>query len=588
MGEGAAAQPGLGGGTLTATPTHSAAIAALSPERGEADADRLSASNFDVLVIGGGIVGAGVALDAATRGLSVALVEAQDWAAGTSSCSSKLIHGGLRYVQSRQFGLVREALRERAVLLRLAPHLVVPAEFLYPLRRRIERPYVAAGVAIYDVLARLPGTGARLPRGRHLGKAAARAAAPALRKGRLAGAVLYCDAQVDDARLVLDVVRTAASYGARVVTRARVAGLLEDGERVVGARVQLLERATEVEVRARAVVAATGVWSEEVSAMAGGGGLCLRPSKGVHLVVPRASIEASTALIIPTRTSVLFVLPWGAHWIIGTTDTAWGLDRARPAATSSDVDYLLEELNAVLVRPLTRASVESVFVGLRPLLDSGRSATTELSREHAVAVPRRGLAIVAGGKYTTYRVMAKDALDAALHSSGISAAPSRSASVVIGGGVGYAPALANADATAARTGLSRDEIGRLLGRYGGHLDEVLGASGLPDELGRLEHASGYLRAEIAYAVTHEGARHLEDVLLRRTRIAIESPDRGVAAASEIASLMARLLGWDASTTDREVETYVATVAGALQGERQRDDADALAAVTGAPSLFASL
>ncbi|HEY9476296.1 MAG TPA: glycerol-3-phosphate dehydrogenase/oxidase, partial [Mycobacteriales bacterium] len=388
----------------------------LGPDQRRRDLVRLATETFDVLVVGGGVTGAGAALDAATRGLSVALVEARDWAAGTSSRSSKLIHGGLRYLEQRDFGLVREALTERGLLLRdLAPHLVRPVPFVLPLTRHVwQRAYYGAGVALYDLLGSALGSARGLPRHRHLTRTAALRRFPDLRPGGLVGAIEYHDAQVDDARHTLTVARTAAQYGACLVSSARMTGLLRDGERVVGARVDDLENNGPIEVRARVVLAATGVWSDDVGRMLGDdSGLSVRASKGVHLVVPRDRLDGQTGLILRTELSVLFVIPWGQHWIIGTTDTDWNLDRTHPAASARDIDYILEHLNRVLATPLTHDDIEGVYAGLRPLLAGESDTTSTLSREHAVVQPVPGLVLVAGGKYTTYRVMAKDAVDEA-------------------------------------------------------------------------------------------------------------------------------------------------------------------------------
>src|SRR3954453_7201685 len=377
----------------------------------------MATGTFDVVVVGGGVVGAGAALDAATRGLSVALFEARDWAAGTSSRSSKLVHGGLRYLEMLDFGLVREALRERSLQAqRIAPHLVRPVPFLYPLKYRgWERLYAGAGVALYDTMGISSGNARGLPRHRHLSRRGALRQSPGLRKDSLVGAIQYYDAQVDDARHTAAVVRTAAAYGALVANRARVIGFLREGERVTGVRVRDFESDTEIEVRARQVVNATGVWTDMTQAMAGERGqFHVRASKGVHLVVPRDRLQSSTGLILRTETSVLFVIPWGRHWIIGTTDTDWNLDLAHPAASAHDIDYLLEHVNSVLTSPLTREDVEGVYAGLRPLLSGESESTSKLSREHVVGHPVPGLVVVAGGKYTTYRVMAKVSIDEAV------------------------------------------------------------------------------------------------------------------------------------------------------------------------------
>src|SRR6476619_99173 len=290
----------------------------------------------DILVVGGGVVGAGTALDAATRGLSTGLVEARDWAAGTSSRSSKLIHGGLRYLEMLDFALVREALKERGLLLeKLAPHLVRPVPLLYPLQHKgWERLYAGSGVALYDAMSMARGHGRGLPAHRHLTRRHALRVAPALKRDALVGALQYYDAQMDDARYVATLVRTAAAYGAKVANRARVTGFLREGERVVGARVQDVEGGGEYEIRARQIVNATGVWTDDTQGMVGERGqFHVRASKGIHLVVPRDRIHSSTGLILRTEKSVLFVIPWGRHWIIGTTDTDWSLDKAHPAAT---------------------------------------------------------------------------------------------------------------------------------------------------------------------------------------------------------------------------------------------------------------
>src|SRR3954452_7651078 len=378
----------------------------------------LAGRPLDVVIVGGGVVGAGTALDATTRGLTVGLFEARDWAAGTSSRSSKLVHGGLRYLEMLDFGLVREALRERGLLAqRLAPHLVRPVPFLYPLKHRgWERLYAGTGVALYDTMGMSSGASRGLPHHRHLSRRGALRECPSLRKDALVGAIQYYDAQVDDARHTMSVVRTAAAYGALVANRARVVGFLREGERVTGVRVRDFESDTEIEVRARQVVNATGVWTDMTQSMAGERGqFHVRASKGVHLVVPRDRIQSATGLILRTETSVLFVIPWGRHWIIGTTDTDWSLGKAHPAASATDIDYLLEHVNRVLVTPLTREDVEGVYAGLRPLLSGESESTSKLSREHTVGHPVPGLVVVAGGKYTTYRVMAKDAVDAVRH-----------------------------------------------------------------------------------------------------------------------------------------------------------------------------
>nr|WP_202486289.1 glycerol-3-phosphate dehydrogenase/oxidase [Streptomyces sp. SID4985] len=543
---------------------------------------------LDVLVVGGGIVGAGTALDAATRGLSTGIVEARDWASGTSSRSSKLIHGGLRYLEMLDFPLVREALKERGLLLeRLAPHLVKPVPFLYPLQHRgWERLYAGTGVALYDVMSMARGHGRGLPLHRHLSRSHALRVAPCLRKDALVGALQYYDAEVDDARFVATLVRTAVSYGAKAANRARVTGFLREGERVVGVTVEDVEGGGEYEIRARQVVNATGVWTDDTQALVGERGqFHVKASKGIHLVVPRDRIHSSTGLILRTEKSVLFVIPWGRHWIVGTTDTAWDLDKAHPAASSADIDYLLEHVNSVLAVPLTRDDVEGVYAGLRPLLAGESEATSKLSREHTVAHPVPGLVVVAGGKYTTYRVMAEDAVDAAVHGLDRRVAESVTEEIPLLGAEGY-PAMWNArERIAARSGLHVARVEHLLNRYGSLADQLLDLIAADPSLGEpLRHADDYLRAEIVYAASHEGARHLDDVLTRRTRISIETFDRGTRSAREAAELMAPVLGWDQDQIDREVEHYEKRVEAERESQRQPDDLTADAARLGAPDI----
>ncbi|MEU8820352.1 glycerol-3-phosphate dehydrogenase/oxidase [Actinoplanes sp. NPDC048796] len=559
-------------------------MTALSPEYRESALASLAGAELDVLVVGGGVVGAGCALDATTRGLTVGLVEARDFASGTSSRSSKLIHGGLRYLEMLDFALVREALRERGLLLtRLAPHLVRPVRFLYPLQHHAwERVYAGTGVTLYDTLAMNGG----LPRHRNLTRRGALRECPALKKDALIGALQYYDAQVDDARHTMFLARTAAAYGAHVASRTEVVGFLREGERVTGVRVHDLEHDRTFEVRAQQVINATGVWTDDTQALVGERGqFHVRASKGIHLVVPRDRIQSKTGLILRTEKSVLFVIPWGRHWIIGTTDTDWALDKAHPAASSTDIDYLLEHVNTVLSTPLSRTDVQGVYAGLRPLLSGESESTSQLSREHTVGSPQPGLVVVAGGKYTTYRVMAKDAVDACVHNLGRSVPPSCTHDVPLAGADGFAALWNRRRVLATDSGLHVARVEHLLGRYGTLVTEVLALIEDDQSLAApVEGAEDYLRAELVYAASHEGARHLEDVLTRRTRISIETFDRGVAAAPIAASLVAGVLGWTEDQTTREVERYRLRVEAERRSQEQPDDETADAARLGAPEV----
>ncbi|MDX6205840.1 MAG: glycerol-3-phosphate dehydrogenase [Frankiales bacterium] len=554
-------------------------IAALSPAaRTEALAAMKAAPELDVLIVGGGVVGAGAALDAVTRGLSTAIVEARDWASGTSSRSSKLIHGGLRYLEMLDFGLVREALYERSLLIqKLAPHLVRAVPFLYPLTHRFwERPYVGSGVLLYDTMGTVGRASRGVPHHRHLTHGGAMREAPCLKHDALIGAVQYWDAQVDDARHTMTVVRTAASFGAHAANRTRVVGFLREGERVTGAHVQDLETGEKFDVRAKQVVNATGVWTDETQRMADTRGqFHVRASKGVHLVVPRDRVQSNTGIILRTETSVLFVIPWGRHWIIGTTDTDWKLDLAHPAATSKDIDYILDHVNGFLSSPLSRADVEGVYAGLRPLLSGESESTAKLSREHVVGHPVPGLVVVAGGKYTTYRVMAKDAIDEAVRGLDASVPESVTSNVPLVGADGWAALCNQRHQLATRSGLHVARIDHLLGRYGALISEVLELIAADSTLAEpLPGVDDYLKVEAVYAASHEGARHLDDILARRTRASIEGWDRGVSAAPVVADLIASVLDWDELKKKDEIEHYLARVEAERASQEQPDDAKA--------------
>ncbi len=551
-----------------------AALAALSGSTGDAE--------LDVLVVGGGVVGTGTALDAVTRGLSTGLVEQRDLASGTSSRSSKLIHGGLRYLEMLDFALVREALQERGLLLtRLAPHLVKPVPFLYPLTRKgWERPYVGAGLALYDGMAMLGKSDMGVPRHRHLFRRQVARIAPDFKSDAIAGAIQYYDCQVDDARLVLALARTAAGHGAHVATRVKVTGFLREGERVVGVRATDLESGSDLEIRARVVVNAAGVWTDEIQEMVGGrGALHVQASKGVHIIVPRDRIRSEAGFIVRTQTSVLFVIPWGRHWIIGTTDTPWDLDKAHPAASRADIDYILDHVNAILREPLDHDDVEGVWAGLRPLLSGESESTSKISREHTVVTPVPGLVMIAGGKLTTYRVMAKDAVDAAAHSlkttANLTIRDSITDRVPLIGADGYETRSNQRVLLARRSGLHVARIDHLLGRFGGRIDDLLAlVAARPDLAQPLEGAEDYLAAEVVHAVTHEAARHLDDLLTRRTRISIETFDRGVSAAPHVARLMAGELGWDDERTADEVDHYLRRVEAERQSQMMLTDQEA--------------
>ena len=544
---------------------------------------------LDVLVVGGGITGAGIALDAAARGLRTGVVEMGDWASGTSTWSSKLIHGGLRYLYQLDFALVREALSERGRLLQTtAPHLVKAQPFLWPLKHHYERSYSAVGVGMYDALALAGARGHRtVPIQKHLGRKGTRALAPALDPSGLVGAIRFYDARVDDARLVIDLIRTAVGLGALAASRTKVTGFLKSAHgAVTGAAVTDLATGATHEIRARRTINATGVWTEATQDLATStGGLKVLTSKGIHIVVPKEAIDAETGIFLRTEKSVLFIIPWPRYWVIGTTDTPWTEDVSKPVATAADVDYLLAHANEVLSRPLRRSDIIGVYAGLRPLLQpqlkpGAEAASTKVSREHTVTRVAPGLTAIAGGKLTTYRVMAADAVDHALGEALARAHPCVTADLPLVGAAGYRALAARVGTIARERGWTLDRVTHLLDRYGDELPALLASiDGDPSLARPLGEAPAFLRAEVAWAVTHEGAAHLDDVLLRRVRLDIERRDRGLGAADEVLEVMAPLLEWSDDDVAAEREAYAERVAQIAAAEAEATDAAAVAHLT---------
>lgn len=525
---------------------------------------------IDVLIVGGGVVGCGAALDAVSRGLSVALVERRDLGSGTSSRSSRLAHGGLRYLEQREFSLVHEALTERGLLIdRLSPHLVRPVPFLFPVTRKgWERRYVGAGIALYDLLSRVGAYGGTMPRPRTLSNAAVADIAPGLSLDAITGAVAFYDAQTDDVRHTLALARSASSRGASIATRAEVVGLSRSADgRVSVARVRDELSGEEFEVHARVIVGAAGVWSDHLRQMAGGDATTeVRQSKGVHLVVPKAAFDSGSAVIARTPVSVLFLLPWGDHWLIGTTDTDDEGSLDEPSVTEADVDYLLEQSNRWLARPLTRDDVVGVYAGLRPLVSTSDSeeSTTTVSREHAVLRPADGFVCVVGGKWTTYRVMAADVIDAAvdeLHQVQPDrlVPPSLTAEIPVVGAAGFHEMWEAREGLAWASELPVQAVEHLLRRHGDRTPIVLDLIEQDVTLGQRVHPDApYLRAEVVTAVVDEGALTLDDVMVRRTRLAHEVPDGGMAVAEAVAGLMAPWTGWSESEVDDAVAGFAAS------------------------------
>ena len=521
---------------------------------------RLGTEEFDLLVIGGGITGVGVALDAASRGLRTALVERDDFASGTSSKSSKLVHGGLRYLQQGDVRLVYEALHERQRLLRNAPHLVSVLPFLVPVltkdgpvSKRIAKAMRSA-LWMYDITG-----GLRIgKRHRRLSAEEAFDLCPTVPPDRLSSGFLYYDATADDARLTLAVARTAARHGAVVANRCAVTGITKDAEgRVGGAWVDT--GAGTIDVRARVVVSAAGVWVDELRRLDEGTDPdSTRPAKGIHLTVPWQLVRNEVGVIVsvPKDKRSLFLVPWGErpgggfeHCYVGTTDTDYTGDVDQPEANDEDIDYVLDALAHSLTTTITREDITGVWAGLRPLVKAASSGrTADLSRRHKITESPSGLISVTGGKLTTYRLMAEDTVDAVLRKLGVRA-KCRTRHLKLVGGDRFEP-------------VPVDHPDHRLGRrYGTEAAEVKALIALDAEFGEpLVPGLRYTRAEAVYAVRSEMATGLIDVLTRRTRAHLQDRRACLAAAPEVAQLLAPELGWDDADIEREVAAYAALCA----------------------------
>jgi glycerol-3-phosphate dehydrogenase len=521
------------------------------------DLAALADEPLDVLVVGGGIVGSGAALDAATRGLRVGLVERDDIAVGTSSRSSRLIHGGLRYLEQYRFGLVREALTERSRILHLAPHLVTIEPLLFPLFGfpLVTRVFYQTGMTLYDVL------GARKDGGwhRHLSVPDVLAHTPAMRRERLRGGLMFHDGVEDDARYTLAVARSAREEGATIVTRTTAESLVEDAGRVVGARICDRLTGEEHEIRARVVVDATGVWGADPASPLSGGSTRLLPSRGAHLVVPRARIPSDVGLTIRVPGKVVFLVPWPHFWLIGTTDAPYSGPIDRPTAGADEVDELLAAVNQVLDVGLRRSDVVGTYAGLRPLIAPSAGSTVTASREHRVVVERNGLVRVSGGKYTTYRLMAEQTIDAAVGVLGERAAarPGRTTTRRLVGAADR-PELDRIAASLVETGSLEPAVAaRLVARHGTQAPDVVALGRELSLLGRLVDGEDHLEVEVAWAARHELALSIDDVLARRMRIVHELPDRAAGIAPRVAEILGAELGWNAARQSVEVENFLA-------------------------------
>jgi glycerol-3-phosphate dehydrogenase len=536
-------------------------LSQLGPDQRDSAISQLGTEQFDILVIGGGVNGVGAALDAASRGLKVALIEAQDIAAGTSSRSSKLIHGGLRYLEQYDFKLVREALHERELMVStLCPHLVKPVGFLFPLTEKFkERTYVGAGLALYDALR---GFQRALPWHKHLSQKQINEIAPSLRHDIVTGAIKYFDAQVDDARHTMAVARTAARHGALIATQVSAESLIREGRRVVGVNALDLASGKKIAIKAGATIMCAGVWSDQLhERFELTPGYHVTMSKGAHIVVPGSAIKSDAGIILKTPVSVLFIIPWGDKWIVGTTDTPYEGDRAEPFATREDVHYILDQANRVLEPKLKADEIIGVYAGLRPLVANNKSATTtKLSREHTVDRPAAGFVSIAGGKYTTYRVMGKDVVDRAVIELRKITQESVTEKLPLVGADGYFALEQQKERIAQESGLDVETVTHLLNRHGSLISEILELiQEQPKLAAKLDADLPYIKAEIVYAASYEGARSVDDVISRRTRLSFEAVNHGVHLADEVAALIAPVLGWSAKERKESIAQYIELV-----------------------------
>jgi glycerol-3-phosphate dehydrogenase len=543
--------------TATAAPTSTEPPILAARRR---DLERLAAERWDLLVVGGGITGCGILLDATSRGLKAALVERDDYAVGTSGRSSRLIHGGLRYLEQFHVGLVREALAERGRLLQLAPHLVRIEPFLFPIYGGpLTRPFFDAGLTMYDLL----GASADGGRHRHLSVNEALEATPVLRRARLRGAFVYHDGQEDDARYTLAVARTAVARGALAVTRVSALAALEEGGRIAGATVRDERSGAIFPVRADRVIDATGVWSGRTDGPfpVRDGGTAVRPSRGTHIVVRRDRIPSRDGLTLRIPGRVCFLVPWPDRWVIGTTDLDDDGPPDRPVPSAAEIDNILGNVNATLDIDLGRNDLMGAYTGLRPLAtDPGGhpGSTVKASREHRIRTDPNGLVRIGGGKYTTYRLMAAQTVDAALGPEATKAQPSATAELPIVGAALLDELGRLAARLTAETGLDRPRAERLVARHGTEASDVVALGRELDLLRPLGPEIAHLEVEVVRAVRSESALSLDDVLARRTRLAQELPDRGASIAPRVAELIGGELGWSAGERSTAIEAYLAS------------------------------
>jgi glycerol-3-phosphate dehydrogenase len=522
----------------------------LSPETRAAAIERMGRKSFDIAVIGGGITGAGIALDAASRGLSVALIEKRDFASGTSSRSSKLIHGGLRYLEHFEFALVREALRERATLNRLAPHLSEPLEFLVPLYDDAVRSPLGnnrlklkLGLWLYDLLAGRENIG----RHRWIAKDEVLRLAPGLEPRGLRGGFVYYDCLTNDSRLVIEVIKTAQQHGAAIANYVSACGLVKRDGRVSAVELEDTLTRKRLTLRVRVVVNATGVWADEISRLdKPGGPKRLRPSKGIHLVMPAEKFANRIAVLIPSigEARFLFVIPWCGRTLIGTTDSDYDGRLDEPLVEPSEVSRVVESAAASFPEShISGGDVIGSFAGLRPLVSANGKSTAEVSRKEEIFESESGLITIIGGKLTTYRHMAERVVDIASKQLRQSAPPSRTRDIPLAGGEKLTRDIgAEASKAAAQYDVPVDVVRHLVRSYGGNFRTILEiARESPDLKGHLIEGLPHIAAEVLYAARYEMAATVEDFLARRTRLALLDRDHGRSCEAFVSELLRRSL-----------------------------------------------
>lgn len=529
----------------------------LGPTSRAENIERMARETFDVVVIGGGITGVGCALDAAARGLSVALLEKGDFASGTSSRSSKMVHGGMRYMAQYDFGLTWEAAHERELLIRLAPHLVRRLKFLYPVYRRKDARQTPIGLALYRGLAGFRGA-------KHATASAQtmRELAPTLDPSAVKAAWTFYDARADDARLVFEVARTAHNHGAVIANHARVTGFERTDGRISAATVADGIGGTQFEVRGRSFINATGIWAHDVGELDAADSVSkLRPAKGIHLLVSSSKLDVRAAIIVPSGLRdgrSLFAVPWGPVVLLGTTDTDYTGPIDSPSVTQEDVDYVLNAVNGKLEIDLTPNDVVSASAGLRPLVAGDGGRTADLSRHHAITVGPGGLTTITGGKLTTYRRMAADTIDAVCKQLDVKA-KSTTGKLLIGLTRPLPEVLAETEQVT-NTINADPRLGRDLVRIYGDLAPRVAELAAEDRELALPLAEGMrtIRAQVAWAARHEMAQSVEDVLAHRTRMALA--DRSGGTTTTAPQIIAAELGWDAERTSREVAGFLSNLA----------------------------